>query len=281
MRIAPRSGCRWSRPADEKYGAGGAGDHRDDGARHAWRPHVLGQHLIRTAAANPSSTVGTLLVGNARASAPIFPIKSGGSGPTFRPRKSATWVEAMVTAIPQVNPVVTGWGTYLISEPSRKRTPGGQNRGITLASRECADQEIGQPVPGDDGVDQADEGPRRSADLNAGSTQGGHEEPSDDRGVNAGGGRGTRGNSEPDGKRQGDNAHRESGKEIRLEAPPGISAEDRELRSAENEMTNRLSWRILRGINGVMFPPNRRVSQKRICSHRRFKPCFLALKGNG
>ena len=36
-----------------------------------------------------------------------------------RPRKSLTWLEKMMTAIPLVNPVTRGLGTNLMTEPSR------------------------------------------------------------------------------------------------------------------------------------------------------------------
>ncbi len=42
------------------------------------------------------------------ANAPHFDTKSAGTEPIRRPRRSFTWLEKMITAIPLVNPVMTG-----------------------------------------------------------------------------------------------------------------------------------------------------------------------------
>jgi hypothetical protein len=51
-----------------------------------------------------------------------FGTNSVGRLSTDRPRRSLTCVEKMRTAIPDVKPVMSVWGTYSISEP-RRRTP--------------------------------------------------------------------------------------------------------------------------------------------------------------
>ena len=38
-----------------------------------------------------------------------------------RPSRSAIWLEAMITAMPEVKPVTTGSGMYLIQVPSRAK----------------------------------------------------------------------------------------------------------------------------------------------------------------
>src|ERR1041384_35987 len=48
-----------------------------------------------------------------------FPRKSGGTSPMFRPRKSLTCEENMMSAMPLVNPTTTGYGMNLIAEPNR------------------------------------------------------------------------------------------------------------------------------------------------------------------
>ncbi len=47
-------------------------------------------------------------------------IKSGGTWVKDKPKKSPIWEEKIVSAIPAVKPVVTGYGIYLIMEPSLK-----------------------------------------------------------------------------------------------------------------------------------------------------------------
>ena len=48
----------------------------------------------------------------------IRPANSLGMAPVFRPRKSLIWVDAISTAMPLVNPMVTGRGMYLTAVPS-------------------------------------------------------------------------------------------------------------------------------------------------------------------
>ena len=47
--------------------------------------------------------------------------KSAGTAPMRRPRKSFTWLEKMMSAMPLVKPMVTGKGMNLIAPPSRTR----------------------------------------------------------------------------------------------------------------------------------------------------------------
>ena len=78
-----------------------------------YRAQAFGQSAMSAIAPAPTATVGPLKVGSARDSADIFSKNSTGIAPSVRPRKSFTWVRAIVTAIPQVNPVVTGCGMWL------------------------------------------------------------------------------------------------------------------------------------------------------------------------
>ncbi len=50
-----------------------------------------------------------------------FEMKSGGTCSKDKPKKSPIWEEKIVRAIPAVKPVVTGYGIYLIMEPSLKK----------------------------------------------------------------------------------------------------------------------------------------------------------------
>ena len=67
--------------------------------------------------------------------AATFSKKFAGTAPMLRPRKSLTWLEKMMTAIPLVNPVTRGLGTNLITEPSRASPIASS---ITPASRVAA-----------------------------------------------------------------------------------------------------------------------------------------------
>src|ERR1051326_6806918 len=50
-----------------------------------------------------------------------FSIKSAGTAPICNPRKSLTCDEKMMSAIPLVNPTMTGYGMNLIAEPNRAK----------------------------------------------------------------------------------------------------------------------------------------------------------------
>ena len=64
-------------------------------------------------AASPAACA--LKVGSAAQSAGIFSISGPGSAPgSVRPRSSLTWLAAMMMAMPEVKPTVTGCGTYLM-----------------------------------------------------------------------------------------------------------------------------------------------------------------------
>ena len=52
---------------------------------------------------------------------PHLPRNSAGSGPMSSPSRSLTWLEKMISAMPLVNPVTTGYGMNLIAPPRRAR----------------------------------------------------------------------------------------------------------------------------------------------------------------
>ena len=86
-----------------------------------------------------------------------------GTGGVVRPRKSLICVEAMSSAMPLVNPMVTGRGMNLTAVPRpvkpmmRSRTPA-----MTADQGQAGDAELG-----DDAGDDDDEGAGRAADLGA------------------------------------------------------------------------------------------------------------------
>src|SRR6478672_1237860 len=82
-----------------------------------------------------------------------------------RPRKSPTWLEAMITAIPAVKPVTTGMAG---DDQDRARHQG------------CEDQ-ARIAVHGDDSGDDHDERTGRPADLHPRAAQRRNEEAGDDR----------------------------------------------------------------------------------------------------
>ena len=66
----------------------------------------------------PTHSVGKRSVPSAPKYAVHLPMKSAGTLPASSPRKSPTWLEAMMTAMPAVNPVTTGMGIKRINRPS-------------------------------------------------------------------------------------------------------------------------------------------------------------------
>ena len=98
-----------------------------------------------------------------------------------RPRSSLIWLAKMMTAIPDVNPTVTGKGMYLIYVPSL-RSP--------IARRMTPDSIVARispsiPCCSHGRSDQHDEGARWPADLEPAAAERRHEEAADDRGVEA------------------------------------------------------------------------------------------------
>ncbi len=55
-----------------------------------------------------TSVVGRLIERRFSPYAVHFSMKSAGTAPIFSPRKSLSWLEKMITAMPEVNPVMTG-----------------------------------------------------------------------------------------------------------------------------------------------------------------------------
>src|SRR4051812_37132220 len=62
----------------------------------------------------PTATVAASREVRAWKYAAHFGRKSAGTFEICKPRKSLTWLDAIMTAIPAVKPVTTGWGTYLM-----------------------------------------------------------------------------------------------------------------------------------------------------------------------
>ena len=107
-----------------------------------------------------------------------FSRKSAGTAPIFKPRKSLTWLEKMMTAMPLVNPMTTGCGTNLMTAPSvtapmmTRKTPAMTRR----------DGEAVVAVLLNDAVDDDDERAGGAADLYARSAERGDDEAGDDGG---------------------------------------------------------------------------------------------------
>ncbi len=110
--------------------------------------------------------------------APSFSMRgrnSLGTVPTFNPRKSRICVEAISTAMPLVNPIVTGRGMKRTAVPNPvapitiSRTPA---IAVTISSPEMPNRST---MPGNN----HDECARRSADLNARSAQRGDQKSRD------------------------------------------------------------------------------------------------------
>ena len=116
-------------------------------------------------------------------------------------------------AMPQVNPTVTAWGIWRISEPSRdrprsvSRTPGQQHR----------QQQARQAVTGDSCRHQQDEGTRRPADLVAAAAQRRNQKAADDGGVKPALRRNAGGDGKRHGKGQGDDGHRQRRQQVLAE----------------------------------------------------------------
>ena len=142
-----------------------------------------------------------------------------GTAPIRRPRRSLIWLEKMITAMPAVNPVMTGYGMNLIAPPSRARpstmriTPGHERR----------DREAVDAVLLDDAVDDHDERAGRAADLHPRAAQRRDQEPGDDRGVEAALGRDAAGDGERDGQRQRDDADDDARRRRRRRTGAGSS----------------------------------------------------------
>ncbi len=84
---------------------------------------VMRGHTIRTSNVNaPIAASGQRAVSAAPANASIFSGKCSGDDAGVRPKKSRSCRPAMTTAIPAVNPVVTGCGMNWINRP-RRNTP--------------------------------------------------------------------------------------------------------------------------------------------------------------
>ena len=116
------------------------------------------------------------------------------------PRKSFTCDSAIVIAIPQVKPVVTGCGMNFTSVPSRAAPSDEQ---ASRPPSPCRAADSAARIR-DDRVDQADKRPGRSANLHPRSAQRRHEKAADDRRVDARARRHTGGHSQPDRQRQRD-----------------------------------------------------------------------------
>ncbi len=82
---------------------------------------TLGQKTSTARVPVATPTAAGLTVGRARPSASHFSTKSAGTAPIESPRKSFTWELKMMTAIPDVKPVTTGYGMNLIRPPRRAR----------------------------------------------------------------------------------------------------------------------------------------------------------------
>lgn len=78
----------------------------------------------RSAAMRPivtaeSAAAGMLKLGSASPRAASFGMSGPGSLASVRPSRSLSWLARMMTAMPAVNPTVTGKGMYLMNVPSR------------------------------------------------------------------------------------------------------------------------------------------------------------------
>ena len=77
----------------------------------------LGQYTITSIETTPNMRVGAFVVGRLSQTAAILGIKSSGTFPIESPRKSLSCVDIIRTAMPFVNPRITGRGIYLIELP--------------------------------------------------------------------------------------------------------------------------------------------------------------------
>ena len=76
---------------------------------------------MMASASAATATAHQLTTSRCRSNAAHFGTKSAGKEPTRRPSRSFTWLEKMISAMPLVNPMVTGYGMNLIAPPRRAR----------------------------------------------------------------------------------------------------------------------------------------------------------------
>ena len=76
---------------------------------------------MRTSVASAVTTDGTLSVSRAAQRTGIFSRKSAGTLPVSSPRKSPSWLVAMMMAMPMVKPLITASGMYSIRLPTRSQ----------------------------------------------------------------------------------------------------------------------------------------------------------------
>ena len=88
---------------------------RKPGTRGAKRRRAM---MVASAAAASARVAGSMLPLAAQ-NASHFSMKPAGTFSMVRPNRSRIWLEKMITAMPEVKPVTTGSGMYLIQVPKR------------------------------------------------------------------------------------------------------------------------------------------------------------------
>ena len=128
-----------------------------------------------------SPTAHGFVVPIARPEHPIFSMNSAGIVAMRRPKKSRISFDAMITAMPDVNPVTSGMRDELDDGAELEDAEQNQDH----AGHERRDRQPRHAVPLDDRVDDDDERAGGTADLNAGATERRDEKSGDDRGGRA------------------------------------------------------------------------------------------------
>ena len=78
-----------------------------------------GQSMRTSNVPADSAAAGQLMAPTCWAKAIHLSMKLAGTAPICSPRRSLTWLEKMMTAIPDVNPMIRGKGMNLIAAPNR------------------------------------------------------------------------------------------------------------------------------------------------------------------
>jgi hypothetical protein len=82
---------------------------------------TFGQRRMINRARSATIVASALNVPACSANAAHFSVNSGGTAPMLSPKKSLTWLDRMITAIPLVKPTITGCGMNLIAAPNLRR----------------------------------------------------------------------------------------------------------------------------------------------------------------
>ncbi len=143
-----------------------------------------------------------------------------------------------MSAMPLVKPVTTG----MRNELDRPAEPGEPESDEHDPAHQRRDHEAVHPVALDDAVDDDDERPGRTADLNAGPAESRDEKPGDDGGVEAAIGGHATGDRERDGQRKRDDAHHEASRHIGRELRPRIPPQRGHQLRYEHASPRRLPW---------------------------------------